>query len=109
MVNIEIDGTYIQYAAGYNKDDISLSDLEKALNDIHDMDDEHGCFWVGVHGADTDEIVLELHKNKTLFGCFGEYENYKIKLDKLELAKGSFKLLLSGRIDELKEKFNNNV
>ncbi len=72
------------------------------------MDDEHGGFWIGVYGADTNEFVLELHKSLTLFGNFGEDENYKIKLDRLELSKKYFALLLTGKIDELKEKFKNN-
>lgn len=105
---IKIEGSYIQYAAGYDKDDITNSDVDKALNDLTNMDDEHGGFWVGVYGADTDEFVLEFHKNLTLFGNFGEEENYKINLDKLELAKDYFNLLLNGEIDELREKLKNN-
>ena len=31
---MKLEGTYIQYAAGYDKDDISKSDIEKALNQI---------------------------------------------------------------------------
>jgi hypothetical protein len=107
MINIEIEGSYIQYASGYNKDDITLTDLEKALNDLPKMDDEHGGFWIGVYGADTDEFVIELHKNLTLFGNFGEDENYQIKIDSLELSKEYFNLLLTGEINKLKERFKN--
>ena len=105
---IKIEGSYIQYAAGYDKDDITNSDVDKALNDLTSMDDEQGGFWVGVYGVDTDEFVLEFHKSLTLFGNFGGEENYKINLDKLELAKDYFKLLLNGEIDELREKLKNN-
>lgn len=105
---MELEGSYIQYAAGYNKDNISKLDIEKALNDLTEVDDEHGGFWVGVYGAETDEFALEFHKSLTLFGNFGEVENYKIKLDKIESAKEYFFLLLNGDIDELKEKLKNN-
>lgn len=108
MTKIEIEGRYIQYAAGYDKDDITISDINKALIDLTNMDDEHGGFWIGVYGADTDEFVLELHKSLTLFGNFGEEENYKITLDKIEEAKEYFNLLLNGEIGELREKLKNN-
>lgn len=105
---IKIEGSYIQYAVGFDKDDINRSDVDKALIDLNSMDDEHGGFWVGVYGAETDEFVLEFHKSLTLFGDFGEDENYKINLDKIELAKEYFNLLLNGEIDELREKLKNN-
>ncbi|CAG5080942.1 hypothetical protein [Parvicella tangerina] len=105
---MELEGSYIQYAAGYDKDNISKSDIEKALNDLTEMDDEHGAFWIGIYGADTEEFVIEFHKSLTLFGNFGEEENYKIKLDEIESAKEFFFLLLNGEIDELREKLKNN-
>lgn len=105
---MELEGSYIQYAAGYDKDNISKSDIEKALNDLTEMDDEHGAFWIGVYSADTEEFVIEFHKSLTLFGNFGEDENYKIKLDKIESAKEYFFLFLNGEIDELREKLKNN-
>ena len=58
---IKIEGSYLQYAAGYDKDDITNSDVNKALIDLPNMDDEHGGFWVGVYGADAAEFVLEFH------------------------------------------------
>ena len=102
---MKIEGSYIQYAAGYDKDDITKADISKALSDLTTMDDEHGGFWVGVYGAETDEFVIELHKNLTLFGNFGEDENYNIILKNTESSKEYFDLLLSGMIDELKAKF----
>lgn len=102
---MKIEGSYIQYAAGYDKDDITKADINKALSDLITMDDEHGGFWIGVYGAETDEFVLELHKNLTLFGNFGDDENYKIILKSIDSSKEYFDLLLSGMIDELKEKF----
>ncbi len=105
---MKIEESYIQYAAGYNKDNITEEDLDKALKDLIDMDDEHGAFWVGVYGANTDEMVLEIHKNLTLFGYFGEDDKFKIKLKNIELVKAYFDLLLNGKINELKEKLKNN-
>ncbi|OUS19025.1 hypothetical protein A9Q93_02925 [Nonlabens dokdonensis] len=112
MNKIEIEGSYIQYAGGYDKENIVESDFLKALKDLEQMDDEHGAFWIGVYGAETDEFVLELHKSLTLFGNFSENENYKIQLKSLEASKEYFNLLLSGMIEKLKEKLktmHNNV
>ncbi len=103
-----MEGSYIEYAAGYDKENIALSDLERALPDLPQMDDEHDAFSIGVHGSNTDEFVLELHKGLTLFGNFGEEENYIIKLHNLDSAKIYFILLLEGRIDELKKELKNN-
>lgn len=108
MEVIKIEGSYIEYVAGYDKENITLSDLEKALTDLPQMDDEHGAFSIGVHGSNTDEFILELHKGLTLFWNFGEEENYKIKLNNLDSAKIYFILLLEGRIDELKKELKNN-
>jgi hypothetical protein len=104
---MKIEGSYIQYAAGFDKDEITDKDIDKAIKDLILMEDEHGGFWVGVYGADTEEMVLELHKSLVLFGNFGD-ENYKIQLETVEVAKVYFRLLLNGSIGELKEKLRNN-
>jgi len=103
---LEIEGSYIQYAAGFDKDNITKSDVDKALNELPKMDDEHGAFWISVYGADSDEFVLELHKSLTLFANFGE-EDYKITLNKVDDAKEYYYLLLEGQIDELRQKIKN--
>ena len=81
---MKIEGYYIQYATGYDKDSITESGLEKALSDLPKMDDEHGNFWISVYGLDTDEFVIELDKSLILYGNFGEDENYKVTLGKVE-------------------------
>lgn len=104
---MKIEGSYIQYAAGFNKDNITQTDIDKALIDLTQMDNEHGGFWVGVYGADTDEIVLELHKSLVLFGKLGD-DDFKIQLDNIDESRDYFDLLLNGMIDELKGKLRNN-
>ena len=101
---MEIVGSYIQYAAGFDKDDITKTDIERAIKDLLKMDDEHGAFWVGVYGSDTEDYVLEIHKSLTLFGNFGEEENYKIQLKSADLIIDYYDLLINGKIDELREK-----
>ncbi|MEJ5104358.1 hypothetical protein [Chryseobacterium sp. MYb328] len=52
---------YIQYAEGYQKDNIDEKDIVKAIKDIQLMDDEHGVFWVSV--ITHDENVIEVNKD----------------------------------------------
>ena len=103
MDAIKVEGSYIQYAAGYKKENIAISDFLKASEDLRQMDDEHGGFWIGIYVADNNEYVLEMHKDLTLFGNFSENENFKVKLKNLESSKEYFKFLLDGMIHELKE------
>ena len=48
---------YIQYASGYQKDNIDETDIAKTIADIQLMDDEHGAFWVSVITDDENMIV----------------------------------------------------
>lgn len=48
---------YIQYLGGYSKENIDFSDIEKAILEIQQTDDEHGVFWVSVITDDENDIV----------------------------------------------------
>lgn len=73
---------YIQYASGYNKDNIDLKDIEKAINDIQKIDDEHGAFWVSV--ITDDENVIETDKYLDLKNYFGKKAELRLKLENLD-------------------------
>ncbi|AZA89484.1 Uncharacterised protein [Chryseobacterium nakagawai] len=89
---------YIQYAEGYQKDNIDEKDIVKAIKDIQLMDDEHGAFWVSV--ITNDENVIEVHKDLSLSVIFEEKEiKYKAK-DWKEVAE-LYKLLLLEKFDEI--------
>ena len=53
--------SYIQYASGYQKENISIEDINKAILDVQKMDDEHGAFWAAV--ITDDESVIETNNN----------------------------------------------
>lgn len=92
---------YIQYAGGYNKDNIDFTDIEKAIIEIQETDDEHGAFWVSV--ITDDENVIETDKELNLAIVFeGVQSNYKAK-HWLEV-KEFYKLLLAENFDEIKQK-----
>lgn len=92
---------YIQYAGGYNRDNIDFTDIEKAIIEIQEADDEHGAFWVSV--ITDDENVIETDKELNLSIIFeGNQSNYKAK-DWLEV-KEFYKLLLEENFDAIKQK-----
>lgn len=96
---------YIQYAGGYQKDNIEENDIVKAISDIQLMDDEHGAFWVSV--ITDDENVIEVNKDLSLSVIFeGQQTNYQVK-DWNEVTE-LYKLLLTERFNEIAERVDRN-
>ena len=94
---------YIQYLEGYNKENITLFDVEKAIKEVQKTDDEHSIFWVSVISDDDSENVIETSKTLNLIITFNEIgKNYKAK-DWNEV-KDLYKLLLEEKFDLIKEK-----
>lgn len=95
---------YIQYADGYQKDNIDEKDIIKAISDIQLMDEEHGAFWVSV--ITDDENVIEVNKDLSLSVIFEEQEmKYQAK-DWNEVIE-LFKLLLAKKFDAISERIKN--
>lgn len=96
---------YIQFASGYQKDNIEEEDILKAISDIQLMDDEHGAFWVSV--ITDDENVIEVNKDLSLYVIFdGQQTNYQAK-DWNEVTE-LYKLLLNKKFDEIAKRVNRN-
>ena len=89
---------YIQYASGYQKDNIDEADIEKAITEIQLMDDEHGAFWVSV--ITDDENVIEVNKDLSLSVIFDGQENRFQASDWTEVAE-LYKLLLHEKFEEI--------
>jgi hypothetical protein len=89
---------YIQYASGYQKDNIDEADVEKAITDIQLMDDEHGAFWVSV--IRDYENVIEVNKDLSLSLIFDGQETRYQASDWKEVAE-LYKLLLHEKIEEI--------
>lgn len=90
--------TYIQYAAGYQKDNIVLSDIEKAIKDIQEMDEEHGAFWVSI--ITDDENVIETNKDLTL-SIIMDGEESKFKAKDWTEVKELYGLLLNKDFEQI--------
>ncbi len=93
--------SYIQYASGYQKYDITLDDIKKAILDVQNMDDEHGAFWVSV--ITDDENVIETNKDLQLSIIF-DGEEFKYKATDWNEVASFYNLLIGKRFDEIKEK-----
>lgn len=92
---------YIQYLGGYNKDNITFSDIEKAIIEINETDDEHGVFWVSVISEDGFENVIETSKSLDLIITFDEAST-KYKAKNWNRVKELYELLLEKKFDLIK-------
>ncbi|MEJ5048985.1 hypothetical protein WH221_04055 [Chryseobacterium culicis] len=76
LKNNNMTENYIQYADGYQKDNIDEKDIIKAISDIQLMDEEHGAFWVSV--ITDNENIIEVNKDLSLFVIFeGKQTRYQ--------------------------------
>lgn len=92
---------YIQYATGYQKDNIDLSDIKRAIKDAQEMDDEHGAFWASV--ITDDENVIETNKDLTL-SIIMDGEETKFHASDWKEVEVLYEMLLNEHFDELKMK-----
>ena len=98
--------SYIQYLAGYQKDNVDLNDIKKAIADVQEVDEEHGVFWVSV--ITDDENVIEVNKEKKLSFIFqGEESRYHAK-DWYEVIE-LFTLLINEEFEVIKKKITITV
>lgn len=88
----------IQYAGGYQKNNIGEQDIVNAIADIQLMDGEHGAFWVSV--ITDDENVIEVNKDLSIAVIFAGKETRYQAADWQEI-KELYKLLLLERFDEI--------
>jgi rRNA maturation endonuclease Nob1 len=92
---------YIQYVAGYQKDNINKKDISRAIKDIKQMDDEHGAFWVSV--ITDDENVIEVSKDlKLSFMSAGSAMKYQAK--SWDEVQELYELLLDERFTDIRAK-----
>lgn len=96
--NYEMMENYIQYASGYQKDNIEESDIVKAIVDIQLMDEEHGAFWVSV--ITDDENVIEVSKDLSL-SLVLEGQEIRYQASNWNEIADLYKLLLLGKFDEI--------
>ena len=95
--------TYLQKAWGDSLENVSINDVRNAIYETQHMDDEHGAFWVGLFNS--NENVLEVHKDLTIIGVFEDSpdEQIKRKGKSWEEIESLYCLLLEGHLNKLKQ------
>jgi len=73
-----IPQTYLQTGWGDSVDDVDIEDVNWAIAETIEMDDEQGLFWVGIFVGDS-EVILEAKKDLTVTGIFNEDEDETVK------------------------------
>jgi hypothetical protein len=91
----------IFYTSGYQKDNIDITGITKAISDIQYMDDEHGAFWVSVE-VDDYENVIEASKTLTIWIQI-EDEAYDFQAPNWDDVQALYEMLLNGQFDEIKK------
>ncbi len=69
---VMLSDSYIQYAAGYDKENVTIEDIDKAITDVQEMDEEHGAFWISILMDNDEEYVIEVNKRQKVSVMFGE-------------------------------------
>jgi len=93
--------TSLQYASGEQYDNIEIVDVQKAIEVIQKMDDEHGAFWVLVFTE--EENVIEVDKDLSVIFLYKGIENNYQASDWIEVEE-LFNLLLQERFDDIIKK-----
>jgi hypothetical protein len=90
---------YFENPNGDTNENISFSQIKKAISNLKEINDEHSAFWVG----DNEGIaVIEVHKSLKLFIFIEAQETqFEIQLENEKEAEGIFKLFLSGKLDSI--------
>lgn len=91
--------SYIQYASGYQKENITFDDINKAILEIQKMDDEHSAFWISV--ITDDENVIESNKDLPL-SIIMDGEESKFKAADWKEVKELYELFLNENFEQIK-------
>ncbi|KRT16534.1 hypothetical protein ASU31_10255 [Pedobacter ginsenosidimutans] len=78
---------------------INIEDVKIAIEELKEMDDEHGAIWVSV--IKNDENVIEVDKDLTLTIIFEEREPINAKLNSWQEVIDLYQLLLNQKFDDI--------
>ena len=95
--------SYIQYAGGYNKEDVNNSDIQKALSDLKVMDEEHGAFWISMLVENDEEFIIEVNKNLNLSLIYGENKENNYQAKNYEEARKILELHIKKEFEKIDE------
>lgn len=96
-----LSSSYIQYASGYNKEDVNSDDIIRALDEIKKMDSEHEVFWVSMFNEENEEMIIEVNKDLNLSLIFGE-DRFQYQSQNFEEIKSILELHIIKEFDKIK-------
>ena len=98
---VMLSDSYIQYLAGYDKENVTAEDIDKAIKDIQEMDDEHGAFWISILEKNDEEYVIEVNKRLKVSVMYGEKIDIQYKSQGWDEIKHILKLHIDRKFDEI--------
>ncbi len=100
----------IEYAAGYQKNNINKADIDRAILDLQDMDEEHGAFWVTANRGH-DQATLEVHQDMSLsFSMSQNVEDEVVATAKSwKQTAELYKMLVDGDFETVVKFFNSGL
>lgn len=90
---------YLQRAWSDGVNNINIEDVKIAIEELKEMDDEHGAIWVSV--IKNDENVIEVNKDLTITIIFEEQEPINAKLNSWQEVIDLYQLLLNQKFDDI--------
>lgn len=99
--SVMLSDSYIQYAAGYEKENVTIADIDKAIKDIQEMDDEHRAFWISTLAEDDEEYVIEINKGLKVSVMYEEKIDIQYNSQDWNEVKLILKLHIDRKFDDI--------
>jgi len=96
-----LSDSYIQYAAGYDKENVTIKDIDKAIKDVQEMDEEHGAFWISILMDNDEEYVIEVNKRQKVSVMYGEKIDIQYDSQDWNEVKHILKLHIDKKFDDI--------
>ena len=98
---VMLSDSYIQYAAGYDKENVTMEDIDKAIKDIQETDDEHGAFWISMLKENDEEYVIEVNKWLKVSVMYGEKIDLESNSQDWDEIRNILKMHINRKFDDI--------
>ncbi|MCT4646857.1 MAG: hypothetical protein N4A74_17845 [Carboxylicivirga sp.] len=98
---VMLSDSYIQYAAGYDKESVTIEDIDKAIKDVQEMDEEHGAFGISILMDNDEEYVIEVNKRQKISVRYGEKIDFQYDSQDWNEVKHILKMHIDKKFDDI--------
>ena len=98
---VMLSDSYIQYAAGYDKENVTIEDIDKAIKDVKEMDEEHEAFWISILMDNDEEYVIEVNKRRKVSVMYGEKIDIQYESQDWNEVNHILKLHIEKKFDDI--------